>query len=111
MEIGFVGDKKQDEGKCNKGDSCWRATIHKLAASAAHATTQHSPSSQHTPPTPLSPRSHAGVRAYIESRGMLQISDTGAVEAMIQAVLDANPKQVGAGGRLWGRGYSHDYLK
>ncbi|KAG2431071.1 hypothetical protein HXX76_009604 [Chlamydomonas incerta] len=45
-------------------------------------------------PELLEGKGNKGVRAYIESRGMLQISDTGAVEAMIEAVLAANPKQL-----------------
>lgn len=34
------------------------------------------------------------VKKLIEEKGLAQITDTGAIEAMIQEVLDANPKQV-----------------
>lgn len=40
----------------------------------------------------------AGVKKYIESRGLLMISDTAAVEAMVDRVLAANDKQLQVGG-------------
>ena len=35
-----------------------------------------------------------GVAALVEERGMGQITDEGAVRALIQAAMDANPKQL-----------------
>jgi len=37
---------------------------------------------------------NAGVKAFVESRGMLMISDEGAIGAMVDEVLAANPKQL-----------------
>ncbi|GBF88804.1 glutamyl-tRNA(Gln) amidotransferase [Raphidocelis subcapitata] len=37
---------------------------------------------------------NGGVRAFVEAQGMVQISDVSAVEAMVDAVLAANPKQL-----------------
>ncbi|KAI8466141.1 MAG: GatB/GatE catalytic domain-containing protein [Monoraphidium minutum] len=37
---------------------------------------------------------NGGVRAFVESQGLVQISDVSVVEAMVDAVLAANPKQL-----------------
>ena len=35
-----------------------------------------------------------GVAAFVEERGMSQLSDAAAIEALIQSVMDQNPKQL-----------------
>lgn len=35
-----------------------------------------------------------GVRAYLEMKGLAQISDVGALEAIVDKVLSSNPKQL-----------------
>ncbi|KAG2492249.1 hypothetical protein HYH03_009491 [Edaphochlamys debaryana] len=45
-------------------------------------------------PDLLQGKGNKGVKSYIESRGLLMISDEGAVAAMIEKVLQANPKQL-----------------
>ncbi len=35
-----------------------------------------------------------GVKALVEAKGLVQISDPAALQAIIDAVLDANPKQL-----------------
>ncbi|GFR44396.1 hypothetical protein Agub_g5619, partial [Astrephomene gubernaculifera] len=45
-------------------------------------------------PDLLQGRGNGGVRAYIESRGLLMISDQAAVEQLVGRVLEANPKQL-----------------
>lgn len=50
---------------------------------------------------------NGGVRAFFESQGLVQISDVSAVEAMVESVLAANPKQLAdyVGGKTKLAGY------
>eukprot|EP00878_Enallax_costatus_P033632 GHUV01037170.1.p1 GENE.GHUV01037170.1~~GHUV01037170.1.p1 ORF type:complete len:307 (+),score=142.84 GHUV01037170.1:463-1383(+) len=45
-------------------------------------------------PRLLQGQGNKGVRAFVEAEGLVQISDESAVEAMVDAVLAANPKQL-----------------
>ena len=45
-------------------------------------------------PAPFSPPGAGGVAKLVEAKGLVQISDPAALEAMVDAVLAANPKQL-----------------
>ncbi|KAJ9524810.1 hypothetical protein QJQ45_024413 [Haematococcus lacustris] len=45
-------------------------------------------------PDLLQGKGNAGVRAYVEGRGMLMITDQAVVAAMVDKVLSASPKQL-----------------